>query len=62
MDFVQAREMVRLRYQLRQLLSERRHAEAHPLLERLRVLATAHEEERQILEPEIARWECSFAR
>jgi hypothetical protein len=60
MDFVQAREMIRLRYQLRQLLSERRHEDARPLLARLRVLATAHEEERSALEPEIARWETSL--
>lgn len=60
MDFMQAREMIRLRYQLRQLLSERRHQEARPLLERFRLLATAHEEERPLLESEIARWECHF--
>ena len=62
MDFVQAREMVHLRYELRRMLAEQRHEEARPLLRQLRVLAQEHEEERQMLEPEIARWECSFAR
>ncbi|HXI56362.1 MAG TPA: hypothetical protein VNO55_09900 [Polyangia bacterium] len=62
MDFIQAREMVHLRYELRRLLAEQRLDEAQPLLTRLRVLAEAHEEERQVLMPEIARWECSFAR
>jgi hypothetical protein len=60
MDFIQAREMVHLRYELRRLLAEQRLEEARLL--RLRVLAEAHEEERPVLMPEIARWECSFAR
>jgi hypothetical protein len=62
MDFVEAREMVHLRYELRRLLAERRYKEAHPLLTRLKYLAAAHAEERPHLEPEIARWESSFAR
>ena len=62
MDFVEAREMVHLRYELRRLLAEQRHEEARPLLARLRDLAYAHAEERLVLEPEIARWEVSFAR
>lgn len=62
MDFFEAREMVHLRYELRRLLAEQRHDEARPLLTRLRDLAQTHAEERQLLEPEIARWECSFAR
>jgi hypothetical protein len=62
MDFVDAREMIHLRYELRRLLAEQRHDEARPLLARLRGLAESDAEERQALEPEIARWECSFAR
>ena len=61
MDFIQAREMVRVRYELRELLAQNRRDEARPLLERLRALAEADEEERATLVPEIARWECSLA-
>jgi hypothetical protein len=61
MDFVQVRELIRLRYELRTLLAENRRDEALPFLERLRALAAADEEERHALEPEIARWECSVA-
>jgi hypothetical protein len=60
MDFVQTREMIRVRYELRQLLAQNRRDEAQPLLERLRALAAADAEERVALEPEIARWECSL--
>ena len=58
MDFLQVRELIRLRYELRTLLAENRREEARPFLERLRQLAAADEEERATLEPEIARWEC----
>jgi hypothetical protein len=58
MDFVQMRELVRVRYELRTLLAQDRREEALPYLERLRALAEADEEERGALEPEIARWEC----
>jgi hypothetical protein len=61
MDFVQAREMIRVRHELRALLAQNRREEAQPLLEKLRALAAADEEERAALEPEIARWECGFA-
>ena len=60
MDFVQAREMVHVRYELRQLLAQNRRGEARPLLARLRALAAADADERSTLEPEIARWECSL--
>jgi hypothetical protein len=60
MDFAQTREMVRVRYELRQLLSQDRRQEAQPLLERLRQLAASDEEERPALEPEIVRWEHVF--
>jgi hypothetical protein len=61
MDFVQVRELVRVRYELRTLLAQNRREEAIPYLERLRALAAADEEERHALEPEIARWECRCA-
>jgi hypothetical protein len=61
MDFVQARELIRVRYELRTLLAQNRRAEALPFLEKLRTLAAADVEERDALEPEIARWECGFA-
>jgi hypothetical protein len=61
MDFVQARELIRVRHELRELLAQNRRDEARPLLERLRQLAAADEAERGALEPEIARWECGFA-
>jgi hypothetical protein len=62
MDFVQARELVHVRYELRSLLAQNRREEAAPLLARLRALAASDEDERPSLEPEIARWECGFAR
>ena len=61
MDFVQLRELIRVRYELRTLLAENRREEARPFLERLRQLAAADEEERRALEPEIARWEVRCA-
>lgn len=61
MDFVQARELIRVRYELRTLLAQNRREEALPYLQKLRALAAADEEERAALEPEIARWECSCA-
>jgi len=61
MDFVQARELIRVRYELRTLLAQNRREEALPFLERLRALAASDEEESSALEPEIARWECGFA-
>ena len=61
MDFMQAREMIRVRHELRELLAQNRREEARPLLERLRALAAVDEAERGAIEPEIARWECGFA-
>jgi hypothetical protein len=60
MDFAQTREMIRVRYELRHLLSQNRRQEAQPLLERLKTLAASDEEERPSLVPEIARWEHVF--
>jgi hypothetical protein len=61
MDFVNARELIRVRYELRSLLAEDRREDARPWLERLRALAASDEDERSALEPEIARWECRLA-
>jgi hypothetical protein len=61
MNFAQAREMVRLRHELRHLLVERRGDEARALLVRLAELAEADAEEAEAIRPEIARWETSLA-
>jgi hypothetical protein len=61
MDFVNARELIRVRYELRSLLAEDRREDARPWLERLRALAASDEDERSALAPEIARWECRLA-
>ena len=64
MDFVQTRELIRVRYELRTLLAQNRRAEALLFVERLRALASAdelEEAERAALAPEIARWECGCA-
>jgi hypothetical protein len=61
MDFAQTREMIRLRYELRQLLADRRSDEARELLTRLAELAQADADEATAIRPEIARWETSFA-
>jgi len=58
MDFRQTREMIHVRYELRNLLAQNRRKEALPYLERLRELAAGDDDERRSLEPEIARWEC----
>jgi hypothetical protein len=62
MDFVQMRELVRVRYELRTLLAQDRRQEALPYLDKLRALAATDEQERATLEPEIARWECRCGR
>lgn len=59
MEFVRERELVHLRYELRQLLAERRAEEARPLLERLRRIAEDEEREAN-LHPEILRWATTF--
>jgi hypothetical protein len=60
MDFVQAREMVRLRHELRHLMVERRLDEARVVLVQLEALATLDAEEADIIRPEIARWRSSM--
>ena len=60
MEFVRERELVHLRYELRQLLAERRTEEARPLLERLRRIAEDEAREVGHLNPEIMRWASAF--
>ena len=60
MDFAQAREMVRLRHELRRLLVDRRPDEARAVLTRLEALALADAEEAAGIQPEIARWQTSL--
>jgi hypothetical protein len=60
MEFVRERELVHLRYELRQLLAERRASEARPLLERLRLIAEDEAHEAVTLHPEILRWASTF--
>ena len=60
MDFAQAREMVRLRHELRRLLVDRRPDEAQAVLARLEALASADAEEAAGIRPEIARWQTSL--
>jgi len=61
MDFVQEREMVRLRHELRRLMVERRLDEARVVLGRFEALVTVDAEEAVILRPEIARWQASLS-
>jgi len=61
MDFAQARDMIRLRHDLRRLLAEGRRAEARPLLDRLRQLAERDTSESADLRPELTRWEVQLS-
>ena len=56
----EAREMIRLRHELRRLLVERRLDEARDALVRLEALVAADEEEEAAWKPEIARWRASL--
>jgi len=60
MNFSEARELVRLRHELRRLLAAGRRREARPLLARLRELAERDEIELDALGPELKRWEVSL--
>jgi hypothetical protein len=60
MNFVEAREMIRLRHQLRSLLADRRPEEARAVLARLEALAATEPEEATALRPELARWQTSL--
>jgi hypothetical protein len=60
MDFARERELVHLRYELRQLMADGRRQDAPPLLARLRQIAEADAFESASLRPEIERWASSF--
>jgi hypothetical protein len=60
MEFARERELVHLRYELRQLLSDGRRDEAAPLLDRLRQLAVEEARPGLALGPEIDRWASTF--
>jgi hypothetical protein len=60
MDFAHARELIRLRYELRRLLVDRCPEQARDVLARLEALAAADAEEAVAISPEIARWRTSL--
>ena len=63
MDYVAARELVRLRHELRRLVVERpagAEAAARLILARIEELVAADAEEAAALAPEIARWNVSL--
>jgi len=60
MDFARERELVHLRYELRQLMADRRPEEARPILARLRAIAEEDAREWALLRPEVERWASSF--
>jgi hypothetical protein len=60
MEFARERELVHLRYELRQLLVDGRRDEAPPLLDRLRQIASDDDGELPALRREITRWESTF--
>jgi hypothetical protein len=63
MDYVAARELVRLRYELRRLLAERpagAEQAARLILARIEALVATDAEEAAALAPEIARWHVSL--
>ena len=64
MDYVAARELVRLRYELRRLVAERppeADAAARLILARIEELVAADAEEAAAIAPEIARWQVSLS-
>ena len=64
MDYATARELVRLRYELRRLLAERppeADAAARLILARIEVLVAEDAEEAAAVAPEIARWQVSLS-
>ena len=63
MDYAAARELVRLRYELRRLVAERppeADAAARLILARIEELVSADAEEAAAVAPEIARWQVSL--
>ena len=64
MDYAAARELVRLRHELRRLVVERpagADAAARTILARIEVLVAADAEEAAVVVPELARWQISLA-
>ena len=64
MDYAAARELVRLRHELRRLVVERpagADAAARTILARIEVLVATDVEEAAVVAPEIARWQVSLA-
>ena len=64
MDYVAARELVRLRYELRRLVVDRpagADAAARTILARIEALVAADAEEAAVVAPELARWTVSLA-
>ena len=57
MNFTDARELVRLRHELRRLLVDRRTDQARSVLARLQALAASDAEEAVELTPELTRWQ-----
>jgi hypothetical protein len=60
MDYVAARELVRLRYELRRLVVDRppgADAAARAILARIEALVAADAEEAASVAPELARWQ-----
>jgi hypothetical protein len=64
MDYAAARELVRLRHELRRLVVERppgADAAARTILARIEALVATDVEEAAVVAPEIARWQVSLA-
>lgn len=64
MDYAAARELVRLRHELRRLVVERptgADAAARTILARIEALVAADAEEAAVVTPEIARWQISLS-
>ena len=64
MDYAAARELVRLRYELRRLVVERPEgadAAARTILARIEALVAADADEAAVVVPEIARWQISLS-
>jgi hypothetical protein len=63
MDYVQTRELVRIRHELRRLLAERpagADAAARALIARIETLVASDAEEAARVRPELARWQVSL--
>jgi hypothetical protein len=64
MDYAETRELIRIRHELRRLLSERpagANVAARALISRIECLVAADAEEAKVIVPELARWQVSLA-